>query len=257
MRYAWEMEKQYLDDFRVPKFLRRRIRAQLSRLRKWDLTTAKRVDVFLANSTETQRRIKRIYGRESTVIPPPVGDAFFTHPAVPVTSRDAYLAVGRLVPYKRTDLLIRVASERKLRLKIAGTGQEETRLRAMAGPTVEFLGYIPDAEMPALYAQSRAVLFPALEDAGIVPLEAQASGTPVVALGKGGALDTVIDGKTGIFFAEQAPESLGAAIDRFQKSTFEPETIRAHARRFSEARFGVALREAIEGAAQQLSKTSF
>lgn len=237
MRYAWEMEDQYLDDFRVPKFLRRTIKKQLSILRRWDLSTAKRVDAFIANSTETAERIERIYGRTSVVIPPPVQDRFFDVPLLPAEKRTQYLSVGRLVPYKRVDLIIASANVLKLPLTIAGSGQEEKRLRAMAGPTVNFLGRVSEDALPALYASAKAVLFPTHEDAGIVPLEAQACGTPVIAYGKGGVRDTVIDGKTGIFFGEQTSESLQEALQRFSKTQLDPETIREHAKQFSSEKF--------------------
>lgn len=248
MRYAWEMEKQYLQDFRVPKFLQRRVRAELSRLRRWDLTTAKRVDVFIANSTETQDRISRIYGRESVVIHPPADGIFLETPLAAPPADAPFLAVGRFVPYKRFDLLIEIANARKLPLTIAGTGQDEKRLRAMAGPTVRFAGFVPETELPALYTSARALLFPPYEDAGIVPLEAQATGRPVIAYARGGARDTVIEGETGTFFAEQTAASLGDALDRFGTMRFDHAAIRAHAAEFSSQRFRAAIKNAVEEA---------
>ncbi|MDD5751345.1 MAG: glycosyltransferase [Candidatus Peribacteraceae bacterium] len=244
MRYAWEMEDDYLRDFSVPKLLHRSVRRFLKQMRRWDLTTAKRVDIFIANSSTTQERIRRVYGRESMVIPPPVDDRFFLQPLQPIAKRGPFLAVGRLVPYKKFDLLVALANARKLPLIIAGRGQEEKRLKRMAGPTVTFLGFVPDADLPALYASAKAVLFPPHEDAGIVPLEAQACGTPVIALGSGGALDTVQDGRTGIFFREHTVDSLLEALRKFEAQTFDPATIREHARQFSADRF----RERILGA---------
>jgi glycosyltransferase involved in cell wall biosynthesis len=251
MRYAWEMEETYLQDFRIPKKLRPRVKRILARIRRWDLTTAKRVDVFIANSRETQERIRRIYARDSVVVTPPVDDRFFATPVKSMAQRNSYLAVGRLVPYKRFDLLIALANERKLPLVIAGRGQEERRLRAMAGPTVTFLGYVPDEQLPGLFASATAFLFPPYEDAGIAPLEAQACGTPVIAFGAGGALDTIREGTTGLFFNEQTAASLGDAIDRFEKKTFDPETIREHARQFSEENFRRQIAAAVEGAARK------
>lgn len=248
MRYAWEMEDEYLQDFRVPRFLRRTVKNQLRRLRRWDLSTAKRVDAFIANSTETQRRIERIYGREAQVIHPPAEARFFETPLVPMEQRGAYLAIGRLVPYKRFDLLIEAANRHGFALEIAGRGQEEERLKRMAGPTVQFLGYVNDSELPGLYARSKALLFPPYEDAGIVPLEAQAAGTPVLALGKGGALDTVKEGMTGAFFREQTVESLADAMRRFEAMHLEPASIRKHAEKFGEEKFGKAMRAAVESA---------
>ena len=237
MRYAWEMEKEYLEDFRVPRLLQGHVKRMLSKLRRWDLSTAKRVDVFIANSTETARRIERIYGRDSIVISPPVHDRFFQTPLIPAEGRQTFLAVGRLVPYKRFDLLIEAANALQFPLTIAGTGQEEQRLRSLAGPTVTFRGQVTDEELPELYASAKALLFPAHEDAGLVPVEAQACGTPVIAYAKGGTLDTVLSGKTGLFFNEQSVESLQEAMEKFSQWTFNPENVREHARQFSSAGF--------------------
>jgi glycosyltransferase involved in cell wall biosynthesis len=237
VRYAWEMEEEYLRDFRVPGFLQKRIRSELTKLRRWDLTSAKRVDHFIANSSTTQERIKRTYNRESTVILPPVDERFFEtdtrNPAV-----DPYfLAVGRFVPYKRFDLLIQLANDLKLPLKIAGKGQDEARLRKMAGPTVEFLGFVPEEELPGLYANAEALFFPQYEDAGIVLLEAQATGTPVIAFNAGGAKDMILDTVTGVFFQEQTLESLRSALTHFQSLTWNHSVIRSHTRTFSQERF--------------------
>lgn len=244
MRYAWEMEDEYLNDFHIPKLLRRSVKKQLSKIRRWDLTTAQRVDVFIANSTTTQERIKRIYGRDSVVIPPPVNEKFFaTHSSLPTTPY--YLAVGRMVPYKRFDLLIEVANELKLPLKIAGRGQDEARLRKLAGPTVEFLGFVPDADLPSLYANADALLFPQYEDAGIVLLEAQATGTPAIAFRAGGAIDAIEENKTGIFFDAQTKESVREAIERFQKQHWDKNHIREEAKKFSQKEFKQKFSEVI------------
>ena len=237
MRYAWEMEEQYLSDFGVPGFLKPTIRKRLKTVRRWDLTTAKRVDVFVANSSTTQERIKRIYNRESTVLPPPVSSHFSEAPLPEAGRGDYYFAIGRLVPYKRFDLLIDVANALQLPLKIAGTGKEREALRKKAGPTIELLGFVPDSQLSDLYRNAKALLFPQFEDAGVVPLEAQASGTPVIAYGKGGALDTVKDGETGLFFAEQSVESLKDALQRFEGMRFDPAVIREHTRQYSSERF--------------------
>lgn len=252
MRYAWEMETQYLKDFRLPTLLMKRAKRELGRLRRWDLTTAKRVDLFLANSTETAGRIERIYGREAIVVPPPVHDRFFETPLT-TSARGSFLAVGRFVPYKRFDLLIEVANAKNLPLTIVGKGQEEGRLRAMAGPTVTFRGRVSDEELPGLYANAKAVLFPTHEDAGIVPLEAQACGTPVIAYGRGGTLDTVIEGKTGMFFNEQTAKSLSEIIDAFDHRSFNPQDIREHAKKFASKGFRGRARDIVVNA---LSETA-
>lgn len=246
MRYAWEMEAEYLKDFGVPNILRKKIQNELKSIRRWDLTSAKRVDAFIANSSTTQERIKRIYNRESTVIHPPVEERFFTTPTTyRLPTHTYFLAVGRFVPYKRFDLLIEVANTLKIPLKIAGSGHDERRLRGLAGPTVEFLGHVPDEAMPELYVKAKALLHPQFEDAGVTALEAQAAGTPVIAFRKGGALDTIRDGATGILFAEQTVGSLMEALHQYEHSEFDRAAITHHARQFSSEQFRTNLRMAV------------
>jgi glycosyltransferase involved in cell wall biosynthesis len=226
----------------------------LKRLRRWDLSTAKRVDRFLANSRETASRIDRIYGRASSVLPPPVDDRFLASPLCVAAPRRRFLAVGRLVPYKRFDLLIQASANLGFPLTIVGKGQEESRLRAMAarsGADVLFAGFIPDRDLPRIYATARAVFFPQFEDAGIVPLEAQACGAPVIALRRGGAMDTVVDGRTGILFPDQTVESIAQAISRFERTMFDPKVVRDHAQAFGAGRFRKKLQEEVENAAVQ------
>jgi glycosyltransferase involved in cell wall biosynthesis len=268
MRYAWEMEDEYLNDFGVPGILRPMVKRQLARLRRWDLTTAKRVDMFIANSTTTQERIKRIYKRESVVIAPPVDERFLREARdekqeplasdlSSLISRSYFLAVGRLVPYKRFDLLIEVANELQLPLKISGRGQDEARLKAMAGPTVEFLGHTADDALPGLYANAQALLFPQYEDAGIVLLEAQACGTPVIAFKAGGAMDAMADGTTGIFFGEQTVESVRSAVERFRGMSWDREAIRSHASKFSQDIFRKKMKAEIENAYSSFKDGTF
>ena len=244
MRYAWEMEDEYLDDFKVPQCLRRTIKEKLKKIRKWDLTSAQRVDQFIANSTTVQERIKRIYNRDSVVIHPPVSERFFTHQSS--APKDYYLTVGRLVPYKRTDLLIQAANAMKIPLKVGGSGKDFERLKAMAGPTVEMLGFVPDEDLPELYAGAKAFLFAPFEDAGVVPLEAQACGTPVVAFGKGGVLDTVKDGETGVYFNAQEVDAVTDAIARFESMNFDAHTIREHAKAFAAKRFQEKMQQVLD-----------
>jgi glycosyltransferase involved in cell wall biosynthesis len=249
MRYAWEMEDRYLDDFRVRRFLRPLIKRQLARLRRWDLTTAKRVDVFIANSQTTQERIARTYGRESTVIPPPVGERYFDVPLREQSADGSYfLAVGRLVPYKRFDLLIEVANALSLPLVIAGSGQDAARLRGLAGPTVQLKGFVPEHELAELYAGARALLFPQEEDAGIVLLEAQACGTPVIAYRAGGAVDALVDGTTGVFFDAQTPASLRDAVERFSHLQWDRSAIRERVRPLRQSEFRARMLAFIEHA---------
>ncbi len=255
MRYAWEMEDQYLDDFKIPRLLRTFVKRQLRELRRWDLGTAKRVDAFIANSSETAARIARIYGRNSVVIPPPVQDRFFATPLIPPDKRGQFLAVGRLVPYKRFDLLIECANREKLPLTIVGKGHEWKRLHAMAGATVSFRDDVSDEELPKLYASAKAVLFPTYEDAGIVPLEAQACGTPVIAYGKGGTLDTIVPDVTGLFFDEQSVASLTDAIARLEQLRFEPEQLRRHAQGFSSTGFKEKIAGEVEAARKKFARS--
>lgn len=261
MRYAWLMEEEYLADFGIRGPLRWFARRKLRELRRWDLTTSRRVDLFLANSRATQQRIARIYARTSTILHPPVQDRFFSRPLpLPVhhpapgapgewlPNHSYYFAIGRLVPYKRFDLLIEAANRLRLPLRIAGEGSERRRLERLAGPTIQFLGRVKDSDLPRWYGGARALLFPTHEDAGIVPLEAQACGTPVVALGQGGAMDTVQEGVTGTFFPEQTLTSLIDAIERLESMAFDPATIRAHAQQFSSRRFQERLQQIVKEA---------
>ncbi len=252
MRYAWEMEQQYLSDYRIPNTLRQTVRLTLSKLRRWDLTAAKRVDTFVANSGAVQERIKRIYGRESVVIHPPASSQFFVGDVN--AKRSGLVAIGRLVPYKRYDLLIAVANRLQLPLTIAGDGPDSDRLKRMAGPTVRMLGRVADAILPELYRSASALLFPQEEDAGVVPLEAQACGTPIIAYGVGGALDTVVEGKTGLFFPEQTEDSLIAAINKFKTMQFDPNTIREHAKQFHADRFREKMSTVVEETKKKYGK---
>ena len=246
MRYAWEMEQQYLNDFRLRGWLRRQAQGVLRRARRWDISTAKRVDVFIANSTTTQERIARIYGRESIVIPPPVEDRFFRSALAQPSVDRPLLAIGRLVPYKRFDLLVAMANREGLPLVIAGTGPELPRLTRMAGPTVRLLGYIPDHALPSLYASASAVLFPQHEDAGIVPMEAQACGLPVLAWKSGGVCDVVRDGATGVLVEEQTVDAFLEGLRRLQGLSLDPARIREHARSFHVDRFRQAMEHVVQ-----------
>jgi len=249
MRYAWEMEDQYLRDFKIPRLLQPYVRRKLEKLRQWDLTTARRTDLFIANSQTIQERIKRIYKRDSIVIPPPVENRFFTCPVrSDAPAQPYFLAVGRMVPYKRFDLLIEVANDLKLPLKIVGRGQDDRRLRRMAGPTVEFLGYVPDSELPSLYANAEALLFPQYEDAGIVQLEAQACGSPVIAYDAGGAKTLTKEGVTSILFPEQTKESVMQALEQFKTKTWDRTAIRDFARGFSQDVFRAKIKETVDAA---------
>ena len=254
MRYIWEMYGDYFGPAFSPAPLRSVARAVCHYLRMWDETSSRRVDLFVANSHNVARRIQKRYRREARVIHPPVDTTLFE---VGQGVEDYYLIVSALVPYKRIDLAVKAFSARNAPLKVVGTGTEDRRLRKMAGPTVEFLGRLSHRELKPLYASCRALLMPGEEDFGIVPLEAMASGRPVIAYGKGGATETVVpmEGQgagepTGLFFHEPTPDSLNEAIDRFEQAhnAFEPLAIRRHAERFGRDRFKEEVRTLLDEA---------
>lgn len=211
------------------------LRPLIAALRRWDYAAAQRVHHFVAISTEIQERIRRFYGRESTLIYPPVDVERFR--SVTAAAGDYFLAGGRLIPYKRTDLAVRACTTLGLKLLVFGDGRDRPALEKMAGPTVTFLGRVSDEKLAQLYAGARAFIFPGLEDFGIAPVEAQAAGRPVIALRGGGALDTVIPGQTGEFFAEASVEALQEVLARFDPAAYDPAACRANAERFSRARF--------------------
>jgi len=238
MRYIWDMYPAYK---RVMNPVVGSVFALTAHyLRLWDYATAGRVDYFVANSKFVASRIRKYYGRESSVIHPPVEVSAGNLSTPP---GDYYTAIGRLVDYKRFDLAIRACNDLGRRLTIIGNGPEYKRLRRIAGPTVQFLGTLSDDELRVNLAGSRALLFPGEEDFGIVPVEAQSFGRPVIAYGSGGVLETVrgelasepdVDDPTGVFFNEQSPAKLAEAIVRFEseQDRFSPEKIRQHAMKF-------------------------
>ena len=248
MRYVWDLEADYADG--AGWLTRLALPPMAAALRRWDRRT-EGVHEFVAISRHIGERIRRVYGRDAAVIYPPVDlDRFRIAPAVD----DYYLVVSALVPYKRVDLAVLAANRTGRRLLVVGHGPEEARLRALAGPTVTFLGWRSDAEVAQLYARCRAVLFPAVEDFGIVPLEAAAAGRPTLALAQGGALETMVglDGgapPTAVFFREQTADALAGAIATFEAaaSRFEPKALRAHAAQFDRPRFAQRIRDWVDG----------
>lgn len=236
MRFAWR-SADYVEREQIGGVFGALLPLFLTYVRLWDVQTAARVDHFIANSQTVAGRIKHFYRRDATVLTPPVELA----PFAPRPPEDFYLAGGRLVPYKRLDLAIRACNELSVPLIIFGDGRDRAELAALAGPTVRFVGRVDDATLRDLYARCRAYLMPGEEDAGIQPLEAMGAGRPVVAFGAGGALDTVIEGETGRFFASQTVQGLVAAIRTSQHDSYDPAAIRRHAETFArpvfEARF--------------------
>lgn len=206
-------------------------------LRIWDFWSAQRVDYFIANSQNTRRRIQKFYRRETEVIYPPIDVAKFK-PSGKLKKDGYFLCVSRLARAKRIDLVIEAANKLRFQLKVVGTGRDENYLHSIARENVEFLGEVKDDELVKLYQKARAVIFPAEEeDFGMVPVEAQASGTPVIALRQGGIFESVIEGKTGIFFDEPTVESLIHAIKEFDKSNYRSEDLINWAKKFNKGRF--------------------
>lgn len=232
-RYVWQLDA-YIAREGLGGAVEMGLRPLVNILRRWDYAAAQRVTHFIAISSEIRERIQRYYDRESVIIYPPVDTARF-QPSARV--EDYFLVVSRLIPYKRIDLAVQAATQLGLPLKVAGRGRDLERLREMAGPTVEFLGYVPDSDLPDLMARCRAFLFPGLEDFGITPVQAQAAGRPVIAFGGGGALDTVIPGETGEFFHAMTVEALIAAMTNFDANRYSAAQMRAHAERFDTAVF--------------------
>jgi glycosyltransferase involved in cell wall biosynthesis len=240
MRYVWDMYHEYFGP-RAGLAQRLLMPPLAAALRRWDRQTASGVDHFVAISRFVADRIRRNYDRSADVIYPPVDVARFR---IEESPGEFYLVVSALTPYKRVDLAVDAANRLGRRLVVVGTGPEEARLRAMAGPTIELLGWRDDAETAELYARCRALIFPTVEDFGITPLEAMASGRPVIALGEGGALETVVapggsEPATGIFFDRQNAEDLVAAIRRFESGSlrFEPKALRRRAEAFDRPLF--------------------
>lgn len=250
-RYVWQVDS-YIAREGIGKPLQMALRPLIAALRGWDYRAAQRVNHFIAISTDIQERIKTYYGRESVVIYPPVDTTRF-QPSNTVD--DYFLIVSRLIPYKRIDLAVQAATRLGLRLKIGGKGRDLERLKAMAGPTVEFLGYVPDDQLPDLMARCKAFLFPGLEDFGITPVQAQAAGRPVIAFGGGGALDTVIPGKTGELFYEMTVESLAAVMQNFDATAYDSNAIRSHAERFDTSVFNRQISDFVEGAWEAFQKS--
>lgn len=229
MRYAWEQYHEYFSPERLGRAGRFFIPLAMNYLRLWDAATAHRVDFFIANSGHVARRIRKYYGRPAEVVHPPVDGARFR---LSDTRGEYFLILSALVPYKRIDRAIAACNLLQRPLWIVGDGPELKKLKSQAGPTIVFIAPQPWEELARLYSQCRAFLFPGEEDFGITPLEAMASGRPVIALGKGGALETVVEGKTGLFFSDPTPESLADAIKRFGALAWDAKAIREHALQF-------------------------
>jgi len=250
MRYAWDQFSSYFGPEQVGRFRSRILRPVMARMARWDAATAGRVDRFLANSQYVAGRIRRYYNRGSTVVYPPVDTTFYRllAPAPAQPSESTFLIVSALVPYKRVEIAIEACRRLGARLKIVGRGPEEARLRLLADDNVEFLGWCADDDIRELYGQATAVLLPGIEDFGMVPVEAQACGTPVVAYGQGGACETVVDGQTGVLVADGSASAFAEGLARARGLRFDRTAIRAHAEQFSRERFMNSFQAAVASA---------
>jgi len=251
IRYAWDFQHQYLREAGLEKGLKSWLaRWSLHKMRLWDVRTANGVDHFISNSDYIGRRIKKVYGRDSTTIYPNVAVEDF--PLIE-SKGDFYLTASRLVPYKKVDLIVRAFSAMpEKKLVVIGDGPQFAKVKASATPNIEVLGYQPFEVLKDYMMRAKAFLFAAEEDFGIIPVEAQACGTPVIAYGKGGVCETVVDGETGLFFYEQTEDAICIAVDAFSTGfVCDPYKIRQHAERFSTAVFRQSFQAFVEARCQE------
>lgn len=240
MRYAWDNSHEYLRTYKLPWPISHFIPKLIHKIRMWDRLAADRVDHFLTNSNFVKKRIEKYYKRDSEVIYPMVNiKDFFITPG----RKDYYLAVGRFTPYKKFDLIVDTFNELPYKLKIIGTGKQEKELKTKAKKNIEFLGRVSEEKLHEAYANAKALIFPQVEDFGITPLESMASGRPVVAFAAGGALETVKNGETGIYFNEQNVPSLNAAVIQCEKTTWKPKEIRNYVKKFDDSVFEKEFKE--------------
>jgi len=244
-RYLWSDTHQYINELKYNKYFKKIISLVLNYVRLWDAAAADRVDKYIANSETVKRRIAKYYKADSIVIYPPVATDKFK---ISETVEDFFLIGGRLAPYKRVDIVIEAFKKMNKKLKIFGDGVDMKRLKKIAGnaANIEFLGRVSDEKMADLYGKCLAFINPQEEDFGITAVEAMASGRPVIAFAKGGAKETIIEGKTGMFFNSQTPESLIEAVNKFDGNNFNPNEIRARAERYGVERFKKEIKEFID-----------
>lgn len=244
MRYGWEFSHEYAGKMAGANKLKSKVLSYfLTGIRLWDNCSADRVDYFIANSENVARRIWKHYRREAVVIHPPVRCKLFKPSDI---NEDYFLILSRLQEYKKIDIAIEAFNKNGLPLVIIGDGPDREKLEKMANSNIKFLGRQPDDVIKEYYAKCKAFIFPGEEDFGITPLEAQASGRPVIAYGKGGALETVVADKTGVFFKNQTGDDLLKAIEKFEKMTFDKEEIRKHAETFDEEIFKAKIQNYVD-----------
>jgi glycosyltransferase involved in cell wall biosynthesis len=232
MRYAWDNHHAYVNEYEMNPIMKKIGRTILHNIRMWDRLAAERVDAYCTNSHFVQKRIQKYYRKVADVIHPPVDTKKFN---IERGEKEYYLAIGRLTSYKKFNIIVEAFNALEKPLIIAGTGVEEKKLRAKAKKNITFIGHVPESEIAHLYAGAKALIFPQIEDFGITPLESMASGRPVIAFKEGGALETVKEGVTGLFFKEQNAVGIVQAVHEFERSykEFSPEKIREHAMKFS------------------------
>jgi glycosyltransferase involved in cell wall biosynthesis len=235
MRYAWDLYHQYLKDSNLRGIKGVYAKYILHKMRIWDIISSNRVDYFIANSNYIAKRIKKIYNRDSVVIYPPVDVNKFN---LVNKKEDYYFTASRMVPYKKMELIIRAFNKMpEKKLLVSGDGPEFNKIKSIAGKNIELLGFVKSDKLSQYLEKAKAFVFAAEEDFGIIPVEAQACGTPVIAFGKGGVLETVIEHKTGVFFYKQEEESIINAVNKFETLNFDYKDIRENTMRFSKERF--------------------
>ncbi|MCB1107757.1 MAG: glycosyltransferase family 4 protein [Chlamydiia bacterium] len=250
MRYAWDLYQQYLRESKLKSGIKGVFaKFFLHYLRMWDTHSSSRVDAYVANSHYVARRIQKLYEKEACVVYPPIDTDYFS---LCTEKEDYYLTASRMVPYKKIDLIVEAFGKMPdKKLVVVGDGPEMGKVKEKGSKNIEILGYQDDATLRSLLQKAKGFVFAALEDFGILPVEAQSSGTPVIAYGRGGALETVLENQTGVFFKEQTVSSLIQAVEAFEQKRFDPYQIRRHAESFGEAifkeRFQNLVTKTIEG----------
>ncbi|MBU0646269.1 glycosyltransferase [Patescibacteria group bacterium] len=247
-RYLWSDTHSYVQELSMPRVVKSLLPILLSRLRVWDRQAADRVDYFIGNSETVRRRIRKYYGRDSRLLAPPVATERFTISDQP---KNYFLTGGRLVAYKRYDLVVEACNQTGLPLIIFGTGPQAKYLRQIAKSNIQFVGAVSDQQQAELYAQAKAFIHPQVEDFGITPVESMAAGRPVIAYRAGGATETVIEGLSGEFFDEQSWEEIADRLIRFNESNYQPALIRAHAEHYSLPVFKERIKDLVEELWQQ------
>ncbi len=253
MRFAWSFS-QYVERENFPRLLGKILPLVVAPLKRWDLRSSRRVDYFIANSRLTAHKIEKIYKRKATIIYPPVRCSEFT--VNNSSKKDSFLIVSRLVPYKRIDTAIEAFNRLGLPLMIVGEGRDRKSLEKIAGSNIHFTGRASGEELKLYYSNCRAFILPGEEDFGMTSLEAQASGRPVIAYAAGGALESVIEGKTGTFFSEQTPEALMKAVKKFDRLEFDSRMIRKHAEKFDVKLFKRKIKDFLEEKLREYQRAS-